>query len=363
MFTRSKKVVSMLIVFVIVFTYMGQTLEAIATSDGLSAITNGFFGNGEMKFHSYFDENGEQKNEKTSDVNEKATLVFELSPNDIGKGFLKDGMILANSLDESDNNFRFSKIKNITIDEPDVGVDAPIDLENNTNNVGDDAPVDPGNNVDVDISTDSENNEGVDASVDPTNDVKGNTVADDETDLDSNNIENINENIVSDEENETNDVEVNPEKETSNDVTSRSSQPRVGVDDSVDPGNETNNGGDDPKTNNVDANVPIDTNNDLVNEEEVIQNRTEEMTQETYEELTAKDFEIEMIDDNQIKVQNVIYPTKIEVEIEYNKKDTLNVTDLYKKINLQLKGTFINVSLERIQIEENQEITARLDLS
>lgn len=114
---------------------MGQTLEAIATTDGLSAITNGFFSSGEMKFKSYFDEEGKEKSEKITDVNQKATVIFELSPNDIGKGFLKEGIISANSLDENDINFKFSKIKNITIDEPaeptqtnnDVGVDDPVD--------------------------------------------------------------------------------------------------------------------------------------------------------------------------------------------------------------------------------------------
>ena len=107
----------MLLVFVIVFTYMGQTLEAVATTDGLSAITNGFFKTEEMRLNGYFFQENEQSNEKISDVNEKATLVLELSPNNIGQGFLKKGTISANALDGSDANFKFSKIKNVSIDE------------------------------------------------------------------------------------------------------------------------------------------------------------------------------------------------------------------------------------------------------
>ena len=60
MFLRSKKVISLLIVFVMVFTYTGQTLEAIATTDGLSVVTNGFFKTDEMKLNAYFvQENGQ----------------------------------------------------------------------------------------------------------------------------------------------------------------------------------------------------------------------------------------------------------------------------------------------------------------
>ena len=112
MFTRSKKFISMLIVFVMVFTYMGETLQAIATTDGIGAITNGFFSSGEMKFKSYFEDN---KSDNISDVNEKATLIFEISPNDIGKGFLKEGIISALGLDENWLHNPVVKTEDITI--------------------------------------------------------------------------------------------------------------------------------------------------------------------------------------------------------------------------------------------------------
>lgn len=96
---------------------------------------------------------------------------------------------------------------------------------------------------------------------------------------------------------------------------------------------------------------------EFVNEEEMIQKATKQVIQETYEELTAKDFEIEITKENEIKVQNIIYATKIEIEIEYLKKEAFDVTDLYKQTDLQLKGTFINLDLEKISVETQQEIS------
>lgn len=263
-YSRSKKLISMLIIFVIVFSYMGQTLEAIATTDGLFAITNGFLNSREMKFNSYFEEGN---TEKVENINETANLILEIAPNDIGKGFLKEGMITANE----DSNFKFFKITNIAIDE----------LEEKAESIEVDSK--PEGNIAIE---EKENFEG---------DIIG--------------------------ENTT------IENETSNEVTSRSSEPRI-------------------QENSTYAEQ------EFINEEKIIQNKTE-----TYEELTAKDFEMEIINDNQIKLQNIIYNTKIEIEIEYNKKEIFHIADLYKQVNLQLKGTYINIDLEKIEIEENQEIT------
>ncbi len=216
---------------------MSQTLEAVATTDGLSAITNGFFKNGEMKLSAYFAQEDKQVNEKISDVNEKATLFLEISPNEIGQGFLKNGIIQATALDETENNFNFSNIKNVTIDELEEEAQYEGELENK---------------ISEPISTRP----------------SGNTQE-----------------------------------------------------------NEMQNSEDSPT-----------------------------MTQETYEELTAQDFEIEIIGDNQIQVQNVIHNTKIEVEIEYCPKEEFKVENLEKKVNLKLSGTYINVNLERIETETEQEI-------
>lgn len=307
MFTRSRKLVSMLIVFVIVFSYMGQTLEAIATTDGLSAITNGFLNSGEMKFSSYFEKEGNV--EKIGDVNEKAILTLEIAPNDIGKGFLKEGTITANE----DSNFKFSNINNIEIDEVEQKAESiEMETQPEEEEVIEELP-----------TTSEENNIVEEENLTVDNTTENNTIQSDvvENEIIENKVSQ--ENIIPEENMITNETTEN----TTDEVTSRSSEPR---------------------TENDDTNPQ----NELVNEEEIIQN---EMSQ-TYEELTAKDFETEIISDNQIKLQNVIHNTKIEVEIEYNKKDIFTIADLYRQINLQLKGTYINIDLKRIETEQNQEI-------
>ncbi len=90
MISKLNKGISMLIVFVIVFSYLGQTLEAVATSNTFSVIADGFFGVEEIKFKTYFLQTEHQDHEKISNVNEKPTLVLEIAPNDSQKGFLKE---------------------------------------------------------------------------------------------------------------------------------------------------------------------------------------------------------------------------------------------------------------------------------
>lgn len=231
MLFKSKKVMSMFMIFVIVFTYFGETLEAIATTDGLSAVTNGFFKTGEMQLDSYFIQNDEKTDQITSDVNEKVTLVFEISPNKKKQGFLKTGTIQANNLEESDINFKFSKIKNVLVDEPEEKEMI--------------------NNQDEELKT---------------------------------------ENLVEEE------LEIG------------------------------------------------------------LNEFSEEIMLETPEETTVADFEIEIVKDNQINVQNVIHHTTIEVEIEYNKKDEFEIADLQQEINLKLNGTYIDTNLEKTEIEEENTV-------
>lgn len=254
MFLRSKKVISLLIVFVMVFTYTGQTLEAIATTDGLSVVTNGFFKTDEMKLNAYFVQENGQNTENISDVNETATLILEIAPTDIGQGFLKTGTISARSLDESQVNFKFSKVKDVFIDELEetAQYEQVFEMQNTM--------VQPEENS-------------------------------------------INETPIED---------INPITQMSEQV-DEMSQPQEG--------------------------------------------ETIEEPQETYEELTAKDFEIEILNENEIQVQNVIHNTKIEIEIQYEPKEELDLSDLYKEINLKLSGTYININLEKIETEAEQTIT------
>lgn len=323
-----------MIVFVIVNTYMGQTLEALATTEGLTAITNGFFKTGEMKFDSYFEQEGERKKEIIKNVNEKITLMLEIEPNEIGKGFLKEGRIVANGLDRSDVNFKFSKIKNVTVEELEdtvqyeegnvvSGDEETIENETVEENsmIGEEKAKDE--KIENEVSNHVENNRTENRVIE--NEIENNVRAENtviENEIEENTIienEILSQNMM----NETieNDIEKN---RISNEVTSRSSESREVIE-----GNLVQ---------------------EELTEEKVVE------TQETYEELTAKDFEIELISDNEIKVQNVIYHTTIEVEIEFVKKEELNVEDLYQEINLKLNGTYINVNLEKIETEQESKI-------
>ncbi len=248
MFLRSKKVISILLVFVILFTYTGQTLEAVATTDGLSLVTNGFFKSEKMKLNSYFIQDEIQSTEKISNVNEKATLVLEIEPNEIGKGFLKTGTILASNLEQKNVNFKFSKITNVSIDEQEET-----------------------------------------AQYESINEVSE--------------IPQIVENTAVSEESNTISTEMTTEQ--------------------------------------TESELPSEDAKEI---------------QETYEELTAKDFEIEIIGDHEIKVQNVIYHTTIEVEIEYNKQEQFTTIALFEEINLKLSGTYININLEKMETEVAQNI-------
>lgn len=277
MFSKSKKLISMLIIFVIVFTYMGQTLEAVATTDGLSAITNGFFSTKQMELNSYFEKDGGQDTQNISDVNEKATLILELSPTDIGKGFLKEGIISATGADGSDANFRFSQIKEITVDEPEEAVEHEVSDDKIDNTMFEE---------DETIIEEESNEE--------------NSIADENLPLEDNTIEleEVEENIA----------------ENENEVILEEDQ--------------------------------------LVNEEEVIQ----EVLDEEEEEDKLGKYQVDILSDNEIKVQTITARTKIAVEIEYVQKENLDLSDLYKEINLDLSGTFINVNLEEVEQNLTQNI-------
>lgn len=117
MFCKSKKMISTLIVFVIMFTYSAQTLQAIATIDGITTITDGFFSSSDMILNTYFEEEENQSHEKIFDVNEKGNLILEVSPKEVGSGFIREGTITANAIDENSLHFKFSKIANIEVED------------------------------------------------------------------------------------------------------------------------------------------------------------------------------------------------------------------------------------------------------
>ena len=107
--TLKGKLTVILIVFMMLFSNLGFTMSAIATTEAFEVIDNGFFRKDEIKFNAYFeDEDGNKITELIGDVNEDLKLVLEIFPQ--VEGFLKDGTIKAVSSDGSDINFKFTDI-------------------------------------------------------------------------------------------------------------------------------------------------------------------------------------------------------------------------------------------------------------
>ena len=79
--SKVNKVVAMILVFMMMFSNLGYTISAIATSDGFEVITNGFFEKEEVKFEAYFEEDGKKTEELISDVNKTVKLKMKLEPN------------------------------------------------------------------------------------------------------------------------------------------------------------------------------------------------------------------------------------------------------------------------------------------
>ena len=79
--TLKGKLTVILIVFMMLFSNLGFTMSAIATSEAFEVIDNGFFRKDEIKFNAYFeDEDGNQITELTGNVNEDLNLVLEIFP-------------------------------------------------------------------------------------------------------------------------------------------------------------------------------------------------------------------------------------------------------------------------------------------
>lgn len=296
-FSRSKKFISMLIIFVIVFTYTGQTLEAIASTDGIASITDGFFANSNIKLSSYFEEAENQSDEKVSDVNEKATLLLEVSPEKIGKGFIREGKITANSVDGADLNFKFSTIKDV---------------------------------IEVEELEDEDN---------------------DKTDEEENETKNEVENKM---QNENTTVENTVEQETGNkaseknveyiDITSRSSEPRE-----EEKQDEENREEDEQET---EEKSDENKEDELVDEEKIIQ----EMLNTEEDEKTWGKHQVQLLSDNEIEVKNVVNKIRIEVEIEYLPKEEINPANLYKKVAIDLNAKYIDVNLKETEESVHNEI-------
>lgn len=299
-----KKVVSILIVFVMMFTYSGQTLKALAATEGVTTITNGFFGNSNVVFKSYFEEE-EQAQEKIIDVNEKATLILEISPKDIGEGFIKEGMISAHNVSEGNLSFKFSRILGVT------ELEGNEELEENSE--GEDitqGDLEENNEMTNEIEKDEreENIEDTD---------KGQEEEQDEEKQEVEDEENLDE--TKEEENKNDDIEIEEQREN----------------------NEIEN----PEENAEDE-------EELIDENQIVQEMLD--TEDDEEELV--EHPIEIISDNEIAVRSIINKTKVEVEIEYVEKEKMNEADLYQEIEIGFSGKYVDANLREKEETANSNI-------
>ena len=110
--TKLRKVLILIIIFMMMFSNFGFTIKAIATSDEFQVISNGFFRKDEVKFSGYFEnEDGKQTNEVINNAKQRAILKFNIKPQ--VEGYLKNANIKAVATDGTDLNFRFVSAKNM----------------------------------------------------------------------------------------------------------------------------------------------------------------------------------------------------------------------------------------------------------
>lgn len=305
--TLKGKLTVILIVFMMLFSNLGFTMSAIATSEAFEVIDNGFFRKDEIKFNAYFeDEDGNQITELTGNVNEDLNLVLEIFPQ--VEGFLKEGTIKAVSSDGSDINFEFTNVTQNLLETSKF--EDTIEIE-------EESAEDSKDNVDEELKEEPAVEEG-NVEEPKTEENTGTSDA----------IQNILDKVTSGEA-----------KDNILSTVVQSSLSANAVED-------------------VDLESVVDV---FVDEEKVVEEKTEE---ELYEEEVNKAiFDIAIEDKNMISINNIIEDTKIVANISYVQNEELNLDDLIKSIKLQLSGKFINKKLKEVKIGLEEEVTVGWEYS
>ena len=104
---RFKKILSIIVIFVMTVVNYGFPLKAIA-SDGASFLGFSFFKKDEVELKVYFD-NDEEKLEKVANVNEIANLTIEVTP--LVEEYLKEGILKFNLANGNLNNFKIKSVE------------------------------------------------------------------------------------------------------------------------------------------------------------------------------------------------------------------------------------------------------------
>ncbi len=330
--TKKGKFLVILIVFMMMFSNFGYTLSVIATSEEFQVISNGFFKKNEIKFNAYFEnENGKKTNEITGNVNQKLKLVLEILPQ--VNGYLKSGTIKVVSSNEKDLNL---KISDASIKEESNIISKPV-VDTNSNTVNMDSM---SNTVEENTNTNSILN----IVVENKNTISEDTNTVSNTIVENSNTVSENTNTVLNNTNTLQDTMVNSDNTVSN--------PLVAIDSIMTSGtDEVNNVSDETAENPAVISAESEEGN-LIDEEAVIEEKTEEINQEKLD--IHKD--INFVSEDEIVLSNITSETKIEVNVEYIQCEELDIENLEKEIKLQLSGTFINSDLEEVEIGKEEKV-------
>lgn len=315
-----KKSFVMMIVFILTFANYGFAINAIAT-ESASVFEMSIFKKSNIEFRAYFD--GENEKEKLSDVNDEVVINAELNPK--VDGILKEGKLKLNLEDCEEANFEIvsvTKQEDISkdLEVKDIKQELTENLKSSEENF---------NNIETQSK-----------SMNSLNDVEKQAESIDSSSVDlkkdtSINTANTTDKIVdmtADESNTSNMASDNTVADTSSSESSSNSV-----------------------LNNVSNNITdFSKEDEVIDEDKVIEEASKEKANE--KENVSSNSEVSLTEENDISISNVISNTKFKIVIRYKQGEKINISDLYKKLNLTLEGTFVNTDLEESQEKESETL-------
>ena len=301
---KVRKILSMILVFVLTVVNYGFPLQAMA-AEGSSFFRFGFLKKDEIELKAYFD-GDEDSTDKSANVNDVVNLTIEVTP--LIEEYLKEGVLKLNLKNGNSNNFKIKSIR-VEGDESEI-----IESEKETKE-----------EEKVEVENSDVSNK-IDDSEEFTQNLKTENVVE-ETKKEDSVIENTVSNISLD----------NVSTAVIDDVTSKIEIDNV-------------------SSNRIVSSLEEDEEITPIDEATLEQEILSEVQVEEEEEVIGN-YEVRLISDNEIKLTNIIDATKIFAEIEFNQSENLNVNDLYSEIEVTLDGDYINEDLEIVEITESEELT------
>lgn len=315
-----KKSFVMMIVFILTFANYGFAINAIAT-ESASVFEMSIFKKSNIEFRAYFD--GENEKEKLSDVNDEVVINAELNPK--VDGILKEGKLKLNLEDCEEANFEIvsvTKQEDISkdLEVKDIKQELTENLKSSKENF---------NNIETQSK-----------SMNSLNDVEKQAESIDSSSVDlkkdaSINIANTTDKIVDMTADESNTSNMASDNTVADPSSSESSSNSV--------------------SNNVSNNITdFSKEDEVIDEDKVIEEASKEKANE--KENVSSNSEVSLTEENDISISNVISNTKFKIVIKYKQGEKINISDLYKKLNLTLEGTFVNTDLEESQEKESETL-------